>query len=68
MCIRDRQLPGYGRLDAMVAYRTGLAGHRVTAQLNVNNLLDKWYFESGSYGMAAYGAPRNILASLKVEL
>ena len=62
------QLPGYGRLDAMVGYRTGLAGHRVTAQLNVNNLLDKWYFESGSYGMAAYGAPRNILASLKVEL
>ena len=67
------QLPGYGRVDAMVSYHTKAAGQKVTAQLNVNNLFDKAYFESGGNAMgggspgALYGAPRNLMASVKVD-
>ncbi len=67
------QLPGYGRVDAMVSYHTKAVGQKVTAQLNVNNLFDKTYFESGGGAMgggssgALYGAPRNLMASVKVD-
>lgn len=61
------QLPGYGRVDAMASYRTRLGGRRVTAQLNLNNVFDKVYFDRGGYGMAAYGAPRNLAGSVKLE-
>jgi len=61
------QLPGYGRVDAMASYRTRLGDQRVTAQLNLNNVFDRVYFDRGGYGMAAYGAPRNLSGSVKVE-
>ena len=61
------QLPGYGRVDAMASYRTQLGGRRVAAQLNLNNVFDKVYFDRGGYGMAAYGAPRHLTGSFKVE-
>jgi iron complex outermembrane receptor protein len=61
------QLPGYGRLDGMVGYRTKVANHKVSGQLNVNNLLDKTYFENGG-STANYGAPRNLMASVKMDL
>lgn len=62
------QIPGYGRLDAMIGYRTRVKGKQVTAQLNVQNLLDKTYFEYGGSAYAQYGAPRNVMASIKVDL
>jgi iron complex outermembrane receptor protein len=61
------QLPGYARVDAMLAYRTRLAATRVAAQLNLSNLLDQRYFDHGGYGAAAYGAPRNLTGSVKLE-
>lgn len=61
------QLPGYGRVDAMASYRTRLGSRRVTAQLNLDNVFDKVYFDRGGYGMAAYGAPRHLTGSLKLE-
>jgi iron complex outermembrane receptor protein len=36
--------PGYGRWDAFAAYHFKLGESRLTAQVNVNNILDKEYF------------------------
>jgi len=40
----DFEVPGYGRVDAFAAYHWKLGGSRLTAQLNLNNILDKEYF------------------------
>ena len=39
------QLPGYGRWDAMAAYRFKVGKTHLTTQLNVYNLLDKQYYK-----------------------
>lgn len=56
-------LPGYGRLDGMAGYRTNVAGIHWTAQLNVENILDKTYFLYGN--PFTYGAPRSLTLSIK---
>jgi iron complex outermembrane receptor protein len=61
------QLPGYGRIDAMLAWRARVGAQKLSAQLNVKNLLDKTYFDHGGYGAAAYGAPRSVNASLRLD-
>lgn len=63
------ELPGYGRVDAFAAYKWTLGPTRLTAQLNVNNLIDKTYFESGGYGFrqAIPGAPRSFFGLVRVE-
>lgn len=61
-------LPAYTRVDAMLAWRFLVGGVKGTAQVNVNNLFDKTYFDHGGYGIAAYGAPRNFTASLRFAL
>lgn len=62
------RLPGYSRLDAYAAYRFKLAGHTATAQLNLNNLLDKVYYPSaqGRAGVMP-GEPRTLMASLRAS-
>lgn len=59
------QLPAYTRVDAMLSYRTRLGAHLVSAQLNVQNLFDKWYFEAtdGSTN-AYYGSPRALMGTV----
>jgi iron complex outermembrane receptor protein len=59
------QLPGYGRLDAMLGYRAKAGRLRMSFQLNVNNTFDKAYFDHGGYGVAAYGMPRSAIISTK---
>jgi len=63
------QLPGYVRMDAMLAYIQPLGKTRLTAQINVNNLLDKEYFSDSMLWVpsANYGAPISALGSLKLE-
>lgn len=62
-------LPGYARLDAMAAYTHRMGQHRLTAQLNINNLLDKEYYANsdGSSQGAIPGYPIAVLGSLKYE-
>ncbi|WP_232422384.1 TonB-dependent siderophore receptor [Methylosarcina fibrata] len=62
-------LPGYVRLDAMAAYTHTVGRHRFTAQLNVNNLLDKEYYANsdGSDLDVIPGSPINVFGSLKYE-
>lgn len=62
-------LPGYARLDAMASYTHRIGDHRLTAQVNINNLLDKEYYASTdgfSTGIMP-GAPINVFGSLKYE-
>ncbi|MGH8611813.1 MAG: TonB-dependent siderophore receptor [Gammaproteobacteria bacterium] len=69
------KLPGYARLDAAAAYRFKLGPTRVTAQLNVRNLLDKEYFDSAEHTFsnsgpreAIYtGDPLTVLGSISVR-
>lgn len=58
------QLPSYTRLDANVAYRFG-ERDRWRVQLNVQNLGDKRYYDSGGSFVPTYpGAPRTWTASV----
>ncbi len=64
------QLPGYGRLDAMLAYRFGLGGGKAALQFNIDNLLDKKY-TTGSHQFLQdwikLGTPRTAKVSLRVD-
>lgn len=63
------QLPGYARIDAMLGYRTKIAGKGITAQVNIQNLFDTTYFDRGGSGgtLAKYGEPRTAIGSLKID-
>lgn len=61
------QLPGYGRLDALFSFHTLLGRARLVTQLNVDNVLDRTYFDRGGSGVAAYGAPRTFVATVRTE-
>jgi iron complex outermembrane receptor protein len=66
------QLPGYGRVDALLAYRFKEFGAKlVTLQVNVQNLFDKIYFDHGGSGGSRlnsyYGEPRTIIGSVRLQ-
>lgn len=61
------ELPGYTRFDANLAYRFG-ANDRWRAQLNVQNLTDERYYDSGGSFVPMFpGAPRTWTATLGVS-
>lgn len=64
------QLPGYARWDAMAAYKWEIGKSRLTAQVNVNNILDKEYYKSGQTWTRLRipaGEPLAVLGSLRLE-
>lgn len=68
------QLPGYARVDAFAAYRWYINKTKVTAQINIQNLLDKQYYaatDPNNYvapGLGVIpGAPLTAIGSLRVE-
>jgi len=62
------QMPGYVRVDAMAAYRWKIRGSRLTAQVNISNLLDKKYFvTSRDRNFIRFGDPITVLGSLRLE-
>lgn len=68
------QLPGYVRWDASASYKWDIGKSKLTAQLNVRNILDKRYF-SGADTYDAFqrgygnipGEPLTFLGFLKLE-
>ncbi len=66
-------LPGYGRLDFFAAYHHKLGGSRLTAQINVNNVLDKEYYKGTNTidgvprSRIAPGDPLTVLGSIRIE-
>ena len=64
------QLPGYVRWDAMAAYKWEIGKSRLTAQVNINNILDKEYYKSGQTWTRLRipaGEPLSVLGSLRLE-
>ncbi|MNP85547.1 Vitamin B12 transporter BtuB [compost metagenome] len=61
-------LPSYTRWDSNVTYRFGQA-LRYRVQLNVQNLFDKRYYDSGGSFVPMYpGAPRTAMVTLGAAL
>ena len=75
-----RDVPGAGVVNLMGAYSFNYAGSKMTAQLNVNNVLDRTYYTAatnaapvvpgltGGASFRSYGAPFSVLGSLRAEL
>jgi len=72
------KLPGYATVNLMAAYSRNIGKAKISAQLNIDNLLDKRYYTDGSvsfndntfglYGAyAAYGAPRTVMGSINIQ-
>lgn len=54
-------MPGYGRLDAMIGYRTRMVDYRLT----LRNLLNKTYYSSAtSGGQIQYGEPFMLMSTI----
>jgi iron complex outermembrane receptor protein len=70
-------LSSYGTVDLMAAYAFDLAGVKTTAQVNATNIFDRTYYTDAiavpaaganfNIGRLSYGAPFNIVGSLKLE-
>jgi iron complex outermembrane receptor protein len=68
------QLPGYVRMDAFAAYQWHVKKSKITAQINIRNLLDQQYYESTdpdsnvspALGVAP-GAPLTAIGSIRIE-
>ncbi len=64
------ELPGYGRVDALVKYKLPIAKAKTTLQFNIENLLDHQYYSASiPFNNHAInpGAPRTFMGSIKVE-
>lgn len=61
-------LPGYTLVNLMASYQWTVGSSTLTAQLNVDNVLDKKYFFAGGFGGGAFaGTPRMALGSVRWE-
>lgn len=59
------ELPDYARVDANLSYTFDIGGNPLKAQLNLLNLFDEFYYDSGGPFLPIYpGAPRTVSASL----
>ena len=63
----NQGIPGYALVNAMSGYDWQIGKTKLSAQVNVNNVLDRTYYSSVSYSSAYPGAPINVLASLRLE-
>lgn len=64
----DYVLPGFVKWNAFASYGWRLGGTQLSAQLNIDNVFNKSYFESVSGTRTVMpGYPRRWLASLRVE-
>ncbi|MFO1417435.1 MAG: TonB-dependent siderophore receptor [Methylotetracoccus sp.] len=64
------QIPGFVTMDLMAAYSFKVGGKQMSAQLNVDNLLDRGYIVAGTdffRNRMAVGAPRTFLGMIRME-
>ncbi|MBX3346959.1 MAG: TonB-dependent receptor, partial [Nitrospira sp.] len=63
------ELPGYVRWDASAGYTFTYFGPKMTAQLNVYNLLNTDYYDRGNSRLVIQpGLPLTFLGSLRIEM
>jgi iron complex outermembrane receptor protein len=64
-------LPGYARVDATVSYNFGRGegeSKRYTLAVNIQNALDRRYYESGRTAVTVYpGSPINVMTKLQIH-
>ncbi len=65
-------LPGYATLDMMTSYHFKVGKSKLTAQLNVNNLLNKYYYTGISTNFTGvdavdFGTPRTFMGSIGIQ-
>jgi len=65
--------PAYVIFDAMTSYETTFGRHKASFQVNVKNLFNRQYYTDAfmyvpPWGYVTYGAPRSIVASVKVDI
>lgn len=62
------RLPGFVTAGLLLGYERTIGPSKVSFQFNIDNLLDKTYFENSGAGVTAYyGAPRTFLGQVRVE-
>jgi iron complex outermembrane receptor protein len=64
------QLPGYATANLMAGYSWKVGRTKLSTQLNVNNLLDKSYYDSAANSRTQGimpGTPRSFMGSIRVE-
>jgi iron complex outermembrane receptor protein len=64
------QLPGYARVDAMLAYRFLWAATRASLQFNVDNVFDRKYYASSHQFVQDWikpGSPRTAKATFRID-
>ncbi len=61
--VNEVKLPGYARLDAVLAYHQ----KHYDVQLNVFNLADREYYESGQTRSALPGVPLSAQLTLRLK-
>lgn len=66
--LNQAELPAYATLSAGARWRTQLAGHATTWQVNVDNLTDRDYWNTGGNGLLGVGAPRTVRLAAQIEL
>jgi iron complex outermembrane receptor protein len=62
-----RSIPSWTRLDVGAAYETRIAGRTSTLRVGIENLADRRYWSSASFGLLFLGAPRTVKATLQVD-
>ena len=64
---------GYALVGLLAGYSFDVGKSKITAQLNIDNLLDKTYFTNANaipdsgFGTVAFSTPRTFLGSIKVD-
>ena len=65
--------PGYALVGLMTGYSFEVGKSRITAQLNIENLLDKSYFTNaapafdGSLAFVNFSTPRTFIGSINIQ-
>ena len=62
------RVPGFATVNAMASYEWHVGFAKMTAQLNIENLLDQKYFSGVNVDAAAPGSPLNALGQIRMEL
>lgn len=64
------QMPGYGRVDAMLAYKFDLGGSKASLQFNLDNVFNKKYYTSSHQLVQDWiklGNPRTAKLTLRMD-
>ena len=64
--------PGYALLNLMTGYSFGVGKSKITAQLNIDNLLNKTYFTNadtfeGTIAWGSFAIPRTFIGSINIQ-